>query len=383
MSGYKYPFLDLKAVNSVFQPALDEAAMRVIGSGRYIGGEETERFESVLAELCKVPYAIGVSNGFDALRLILTAWVEMGLIAKGSGVIVPANTFVASALAIIHAGLKPLFVDPDIRTLNISAEAIEQACAQDSTVKAVMPVHLYGRLAWDKEIMSVVTRRNLLVIEDAAQAIGASAACDGLFGSRRAGALGHAGAFSFYPTKNIGALGDGGAIVTSSKKLAETVRSLANYGSTAPYTYTFAGFNCRLDPIQAAMLSVKLPETLRVNARRFERAVAYNNVIANPIVIKPEITRHVTDQTWHQYVVRVNGGRRKELRNYLASHGVETALHYPVALHRQEGLRNIAHRPLPIAELLTEEVMSLPVADGTSVADAATIGRIINDFQPS
>lgn len=383
MSGYKYPFLDLKAVNSVFQPALDEAAMRVIGSGRYIGGEETERFESVLAELCKVPYAIGVSNGFDALRLILTAWVEMGLIAKGSGVIVPANTFVASALAIIHAGLKPFFVDPDIRTLNISAEAIEQACSQDSTVKAVMPVHLYGRLAWDKEIMNVVTRRNLLVIEDAAQAIGASAACDGLFGSRRAGALGHAGAFSFYPTKNIGALGDGGAIVTSSKELAETVRTLANYGSTAPYTYTFAGFNCRLDPIQAAMLSVKLPETSRVNARRFERAVAYNNVIANPIVIKPEITRHVTDQTWHQYVVRVKGGRRKELRNYLASHGVETALHYPVALHRQEGLRNIAHRPLPIAELLTEEVMSLPVADGTSVADTATIGRIINDFQPS
>ena len=333
-----------------------------------------------MAEMCRAPYAVGVSNGLDALRLIMTAWVETGLLSRGDGVIVAANTYIASILAIIHSGLRPVLVDPDEKTLNLSAEGVEKACMADEGAKAVMPVHLYGRVAWDKDLREIVTRKELLVIEDAAQAIGAISPRPGLFGSRHAGALGHAGAFSFYPTKNIGALGDGGIVVTHSKRIADTVRALANYGKTSQYHNEYVGFNCRLDPLQAAMLRVKLGDARNVNARRFERAVAYNNVISHPLVIKPEITPQVTDQVWHQYVVRIPEGRRDRMRLYLADNGVETALHYPVPPHCQPCLRSLPHSPLPVTEKLASEILSLPISDCTPVADAAAIGRIINSF---
>lgn len=380
MKNYRFPFLDLGEINRGYYSGLCEAAERVIASGRYIGGEEVERLECEIAEMCRAPYAVGVSNGLDALRLIMTAWVETGLLSRGDGVIVAANTYIASILAIIHSGLRPVLVDPDEKTFNLSAEGVEKACMADEGVKAVMPVHLYGRVAWDKDLREIVTRKELLVIEDAAQAIGAIAPGPGLFGARHAGALGHAGAFSFYPTKNIGALGDGGIVVTHSKRIADTVRALANYGKTSQYRNEYAGFNCRLDPLQAAMLRVKLGDTRNVNARRFERAVAYNNVISQPLVIKPEITPQVTDQVWHQYVVRIPDGRRDRMRLYLADNGVETALHYPVPPHCQPCLRSLPHSPLPVTEKLASEILSLPISDCTPVADAAAIGRIINSF---
>lgn len=380
MKNYRFPFLDLGEINRGYYSGLCEAAERVIASGRYIGGEEVERLECEMAEMCRAPYAVGVSNGLDALRLIMTAWVETGLLSRGDGVIVAANTYIASILAIIHSGLRPVLVDPDEKTFNLSAEGVEKACMADEGAKAVMPVHLYGRVAWDKDLREIVTRKELLVIEDAAQAIGAIAPGHGLFGSRHAGALGHAGAFSFYPTKNIGALGDGGIVVTHSKRIADTVRALANYGKTFQFRNEYAGFNCRLDPLQAAMLRVKLGDTRNVNARRFERAVAYNNVISHPFVIKPEITPQVTDQVWHQYVVRIPEGRRDRMRLYLADNGVETALHYPVPPHCQPCLRSLPHSPLPVTEKLASEILSLPISDCTPVADAAAIGRIINSF---
>lgn len=380
MKSYRFPFLDLGEINRGYYSGLCEAAERVIASGRYIGGEEVERLECEMAEMCRAPYAVGVSNGLDALRLIMTAWVETGLLSRGDGVIVAANTYIASILAIIHSGLRPVLVDPDEKTFNLSAEGVEKACVADGGAKAVMPVHLYGRVAWDKDLREIVTRKGLLVIEDAAQAIGAIAPGPGLFGARHAGALGHAGAFSFYPTKNIGALGDGGIVVTHSKRIADTVRALANYGKTSQYRNEYAGFNCRLDPMQAAMLRVKLGDTRNVNARRFERAVAYNNVISHPLVIKPEITPQVTDQVWHQYVVRIPDGRRDRMRLYLADNGVETALHYPVPPHCQPCLRSLPHSPLPVTEKQASEILSLPISDCTPVADAAAIGRIINSF---
>ena len=380
MKNYRFPFLDLGEINRGYYSGLCEAAERVIASGRYIGGEEVERLECDMAEMCRAPYAVGVSNGLDALRLIMTAWVETGLLSRGDGVIVAANTYIASILAIIHSGLRPVLVDPDEKTLNLSAEGVEKACMADEGAKAVMPVHLYGRVAWDKDLREIVTRKELLVIEDAAQAIGAISPRPGLFGSRHAGALGHAGAFSFYPTKNIGALGDGGIVVTHSKRIADTVRALANYGKTSQYHNEYVGFNCRLDPLQAAMLRVKLGDARNVNARRFERAVAYNNVISHPLVIKPEITPQVTDQVWHQYVVRIPEGRRDRMRLYLADNGVETALHYPVPPHCQPCLRSLPHSPLPVTEKLASEILSLPISDCTPVADAAAIGRIINSF---
>ena len=382
-SGMRYPFLDLRTVNERYLANLHEAADRVIDSGRYIGGEEVELFEQELAESCRASDAVGVSNGLDALRLIMTAWQELGWIRRGDGVIVPGNTFIASVLAVVHAGLRPVLTDPDYDTSCLTAEAIEKACEKDSGIRAVMPVHLYGRVAWDADIAETVKRCKLLVIEDAAQSIGAIATEPGLFGSRMAGALGHAGAFSFYPTKNVGALGDAGAVVTHSKELAESVRQLANYGSDRRYHSISIGFNCRMDPMQAAMLRLKLPDTRHANARRFERAVAYNNVIRHPLIRKPAISPQVTDCVWHQYVVRVTEGHRYELQQYLTANGVGTDIHYPIPPHSQPCFKELAHGDLPVSEQLASEVLSLPISDCTSVADAAAIGRIINEFKAS
>lgn len=380
MNEIKYPFLDLATVNERYAAGLREAATGVIDSGRYIGGEAVSAFERQMAELTGAPYCVGVSNGLDALRLILMAWQELGQLNRGDAIIIPANTYIASVLAAVQAGLRPVLVDPDPITHNLTAEAIERACGADTGIKAVMPVHLYGRVAWDSDIAEAIRRHNLLAVEDSAQAIGAIAVSPGLFGSRNAGALGHAGAFSFYPTKNIGAVGDAGAVITHSRELAEAVRALANYGSDQRYHNIYCGLNCRLDPIQAAMLSVKLPDTRSANARRFERAVAYNNVISHPLVVKPLISPQVTDSVWHQYVIRVTGGRRDEMRRYLAAEGVGTDIHYPVPSHLQPCFATLDHGPLPVAEQLASEVLSLPVSDCTSVADAAAIARIINRF---
>ena len=223
-------------------------------------------------------------------------------------------------------------------------------------------------------------RHNLIVIEDAAQSIGAQAADNGLFGSRTAAGIGHAGALSFYPTKNMGALGDAGAVITRDDKLAEAVRALANYGSDKRYHNIYAGYNCRLDPIQAAILRVKLHDIHNVNARRFERAVAYNNELKHPLVTKPHFSKAATDCVWHQYVIRVSGNNRDAMRQYLTSQGVGTDIHYATPPHLQPCYSNLSHGDLNLTETLCNEVLSLPISDCTSVADAAHIAHIINKF---
>lgn len=372
-----YKFLDLGEVNAPYAGEIKDALARVVDSGRYIGGDEVSGFEARLAAIHGLApdSVIGVSNGLDALRLILRGYIELGRLRPGDGVIVPANTYVASVLAITDNGLRPVFVDPDASTHNLDISKAIEACGAD--VKAVMPVHLYGRVCWSSQLVAMVRDKELLVIEDNAQAIGATALSDGLFGSRITGSLGNAAAFSFYPTKNIGAMGDAGAVMTRDCELACTVRALRNYGSHRQYENIYAGFNCRLDPMQAAVLSVKLPHLAEENAIRAANAAIYDAIIHNPAVVKPAYDDS-GDCVWHQYVVRV--ADRDAFRHYMAGNGVETAVHYPVAPHRQPCYKAYASMPLPVADRLAAEVVSLPVSRCTSPDDAVAIAKIINRY---
>lgn len=376
----QYPFLDLRAVVEPYADELREAALRVIDSGRYVGGPEVEALESQLAGLLKAPYVVGVSNGLDALRLTLRAWVELGRLKPGDEVIVPANTYIATILAVTDAGLTPVPVEPSIETMNLDTSLLEAALTPRT--RAVMPVHLYGNVVWDSALVDFVRHHDLLVLEDNAQAIGGRALAPGLFGSDMAGALGHAGALSFYPTKNIGALGDAGAVVTHDAELARTVRALANYGSDRRYHNIMAGFNCRLDPMQAALIGVRLKHIKEENADRFARALAYTRELNNPVVIAPGVSREVVDQVWHQYVVRVTGGRRDTLAEELRKRDVATDIHYAVPPHRQPCYATtLGRKSYPVTEQLASEVLSLPIARGTEVKDAADIARIINEIK--
>ena len=279
MSKLKYPFLDLGTVNAAYADGLKAAACRVIDSGRYVGGGECEAFEEQLARHTGTKYAVGVSNGLDALRLILRAYMALGKLAPGDEVIVPANTYIATVLAITDAGLTPVFVDADLSTLNIDTSLIERAVTPRT--RAIMTVHLYGRPAYDEVMASVARQHGLLIIEDNAQAIGADV--DGT----RTGALGDAAAFSFYPTKNVGAIGDAGAVTTNDRALADAVRALSNYGSDSRYHNIYEGFNCRLDPIQAAFLRLKLDDIDTETKHRRALAAIYDAEIDNALVGKP------------------------------------------------------------------------------------------------
>lgn len=372
----KYPFLDLTAVNAPYMDEMAAAAERVIRSGRYVGGEEVARLEAEIGERLGAPFVVGVSNGLDALRLILRAYVETGIMKSGDEVIYPANTYIASVLAISDAGLVPVAVDVDETTMNIDTSLIEEAITERT--RGIMTVHLYGRVAWDERLVDISRRHNLKIIEDCAQAFGARTLSAGLFASRHAGALSDAAGISFYPTKNIGAVGDAGAVVTHDENLARTVRALANYGSDRRYHNIYRGFNCRLDPIQAAMLRVKLPRIDDENADRFARALAYQRTITNPAVTLPYISREINDNVWHQYVVRVSAGLRDSFRQQLEEKGVGTDIHYAVPPHLQPCYADMKHGLLPVTERLAAEVVSLPIAGALSVADTAEIGRIIN-----
>ena len=374
----RYPFLDLTEVNRRYAEEMKRAVCQVIDRGPYIGGEIVREFEGQLGERLGAE-VIGVSNGLDALRLCLEGYKILGKLAEGDGVIVPANTYIASVLAISQAGLRPVLVDPDPQTMNLSAAGIE--CGLRQGAKAVMPVHLYGRVAWDEDIAELVKRNNLIVIEDCAQAIGAQSSVDGLFGSHQAGALGHCGAISFYPTKNLGALGDAGAVVTHDQELASAVRALANYGSTRRYHNEYIGFNCRLDPIQAAMLTAKLPDLDNANSRRIEKARIYDSDIESPLIHKPLIPEGDRECVWHQYVVSLEPDRRDWFREYMMSSGVQTDIHYPTPPHLQPCYAGLTHEPLPISERLSQSIVSLPIGDSTSADDVRAICRIINDFK--
>lgn len=373
---YKYPFLRLSDVNAPYRDAMSRAMERVLDSGQYIGGPELTAFEDMLAQHTQAPYAVGVTNGLDALRLIFRAYKEIGMLKDGDEVIVPANTYVASVLAVTDNDLVPVFVEPDLSTLNLDTSIVEEHVTPRT--RAVLTVHLYGRVCWDETLADVARRHNLIVVEDNAQAIGARALTAGLYGSYVSGGLGHAGAFSFYPTKNIGALGDGGGVVTHDSRLADAVRALRNYGSDRQYHNIYKGLNCRLDPMKAAVLAVKLPYTDAENALRREHAALYERLISNPAVIKPLWTAGA-ECVWHQYVVRVKD--RDRFRAWLADRGVETAVHYAVPPHLQPCYQEYAHLSLPVTVAIADTVVSLPVTRTTPLSDIPDIVAAINSYR--
>lgn len=363
-------FLDLKAINAQYRNELIDACTRVIDSGWYIGGSELEQFEQKFANYCGTDFAIGVANGLDALILTLRAWKELGRLKDGDEVIVPSNTYIASILAISANNLTPILVEPCVDSFNIDPKNIETAIT--SKTKAILPVHLYGQLADMPAIMDIAKRYNLLVLEDSAQAHGAS--LDG----KRAGSWGDASGFSFYPGKNLGALGDAGAITTNDEELANTLRALRNYGSHEKYKNLFQGVNSRLDEIQAAMLSVKLSHLEDEIAHRRRVANAYLEGINNKAIILPT-EEHNSAHVWHVFVIRC--AHRDELQRYLADNGVQTLIHYPVPPHQQPAYKEWNELSYPIAEEIHAEVLSLPIGPTMTMQDFNRVIQICNEFQ--
>ncbi len=371
----EFPFQRLADTNARFAERLKEAACRVIDSGWYLMGPETKAFEEELALFLGTGHAVGTANGLEAIRLTFKALMELGRLKPGDGVLVPANTFIASVLPLTQLGLKPRPVDPDYSTMSVSLSMM--ADAADADTRAALPVHLYGFPAYDAEGLERLKNAGIIIVEDNAQAIGAEINISGRDTSIRTGSIGDAAAISFYPAKNIGALGDAGAVVTSDPVLAETVRQLSNYGGSRKYRYDFQGFNSRMDEMQAAMLRVKLPDTVAERDRREASAQEYDRAITNPLITKPPRDRHFR-QAWHQYVVRCT--RRDELAEHLRHNGVETMIHYPLPPHRQRCYEGKIVGHFPVADRLADEVLSLPIANITPY-DAKEISSIINRFK--
>ena len=368
------PFLDLKNVNQQYREELITACTRVIDSGWYIGGNELEQFEQNFANYCGVKFAIGVANGLDALILTLRAWKELGKLKDGEEVIVPSNTYIASILAITANDLVPILVEPDIETYNIDPLKIEEAIT--AKTKVILPVHLYGQLADMPTIMQIANKYKLLVLEDSAQSHGAE------INGTKAGNWGDASGFSFYPGKNLGALGDAGAITTNDAELAQILKALRNYGSHEKYKNLFVGVNSRLDEIQAAMLDVKLKHLdAEVNHRR-TIAKMYLEGIKNPEVILPlsDIDASQYDQhVWHVFVIRSR--TREALQQYLAENGVQTLIHYPIPPHKQQAYKEWNDLSYPISEKIHDEVMSLPIGPTLSLADVEKVIQLCNEFR--
>lgn len=368
----RFPFLDLADVNAPYLDELQAAAARVVASGRYVGGGECEAFETELAAMTATRFAVGVSNGLDALRLILKAYIEMGDMRPGDEVLVPANTYVASVLAISDAGLRPVLVDADLATLNLDSRLLRDSVT--SRTRAIMTVHLYGRVAWSDTIEAVAREFGLKVIEDNAQAIGAS------WHGRPTGSLGDAAAFSFYPTKNIGALGDAGAVTTSDERLAAIVRALANYGSDRRYHNIYKGANCRLDPLQAAFLRVKLPHTAVENERRRMLARIYTGEVpTSEKLILPAMPADPAEHVFHQFVVLA--ADRPALETYLQTNGVGYDIHYATPPHMQPCYAGaFAGVRLPVTERIAASCLSLPITRSTTPDDALAIASILGGF---
>jgi dTDP-4-amino-4,6-dideoxygalactose transaminase len=357
------PFLDVRAINARHADELKAAAARVIDSGWYVLGEEVDAFEREFAQWCGLPHAVGVGNGLDALSLILRAYKSLGRLADGDEVIVPGNTFIASFLAITQSGLVPVAVEPELSTFNLDPARVEAAIGPRT--RAIMPVHLYGQLADMPALTAIAHRHKLLVIEDAAQAHGAT------WSGRRAGAFGDAAAFSFFPAKNLGALGDGGAVVTADAELAGRVAALRNYGSLEKYRHLYQGVNSRLDEMQAAMLRVKLNYVDADVVRRRAIARRYLAAIHHPDITLP--TLHSEERhAWHLFVVR--SARRDALQAHLLAQGIHSQVHYPVAPHRQPAYAGADAVSLPLTERLHDEVLSLPI--GPTLADEA-VERVV------
>ncbi len=408
-------FLDLKKINESFEPELSIAVNRVVKSGWYILGEEVNAFEREYADYIGTKHCIGVANGLDALRLILRAWIVMGIMEEGDEVIVPANTFIASVLAITENRLTPVFVEPDIKTYNLDIELLEPHIT-DRT-KAIMVVHLYGQACWSSKLEEIAKKYNLKIIEDNAQAAGAKVSGYRIKGSgyeslskrgtqsaeqaayHRTGSLGDAAGHSFYPGKNLGALGDGGAVTTNDDKLAEVIRALANYGSKKKYVHDFKGLNSRLDEIQAAVLRVKLPRLDADNQHRRKIAQYYLENLNHTDVILPNteyrtetgiswassrpqevipITEYLS-HVWHLFVIR--HPNRDRLQKYLDEKGIDTLIHYPLPPHKQEAYSEVCNYSYPLTEKIHEQVLSIPISQIITRNDVGQVIDIINNYR--
>lgn len=374
------PFLDLKAINAQYRDELIAACTRVIDSGWYIAGNELAQFEQNFASYCGTKHAIGVANGLDALILTLRAWKELGKLKDGDEVIVPSNTYIASILAISANNLVPVLVEPDLATYNLCPQQAEAAIT--AKTRAILPVHLYGQLADMPAIMDIAKQHNLLVLEDSAQAHGAE------LNGKKAGNWGDASGFSFYPGKNLGALGDAGAVTTNDDQLAETLRALRNYGSHEKYKNLFQGTNSRLDEIQAAMLSVKLTHLDTEIAHRRKVAQAYLEGITNPAIVLPAIhsTFNINNSqlmskahVWHLFVIRCE--QREALQKYLLEHGIQTLIHYPIPPHQQQAYKEWGSESYPASEMIHQQVMSLPMGPTQSLNDTQKVIDVCNTFK--
>lgn len=362
-------FLDLQKTTQAHSTEIKEAIDRVVDSGWYLLGNELITFENNYAKFIGTKHCIGVANGLDALRLILKAYIQMGIMAEGDEVIVPANTYIASVLAITDNRLVSVFVEPDIETYQIDSTKIEEVIS--SRTKAIMIVHLYGQCAFNSKIESICQQYNLKLIEDNAQAHGC------MFGERVTGSIGDAAGHSFYPGKNLGAFGDGGAVTTNDEQLAKVIRSLANYGSSTKYVCEFQGLNSRLDEIQAAILDVKLKHLNQDTELRREIARYYIENIVHPDIKLPEI------KDWNSHVFHIFpilSNRRNELQIYLTDNGVQTLIHYPIPPHKQECYKEWNDISFPITERIHNEELSLPISSVMSFEEVKIVVDIINKW---
>jgi dTDP-4-amino-4,6-dideoxygalactose transaminase len=363
-------FLDLKAINALYEPELSQAVQRVVESGWYLLGEEVKSFEDEYASFIGVRHCIGVANGLDALRLILRAYIELGAMKEGDEIIVPANTYIASILAITDNRLKPVLVEPDIYTYNIDPFRVEEKITERT--KGIMIVHLYGQNALHPEIQQLVDKYNLKLIEDNAQAQGC------YYEDKRTGSLGHAAGHSFYPGKNLGALGDAGAVTTNSDELADVVRALGNYGSREKYVNDYQGLNSRLDEIQATVLRVKLHRLDADNQKRREIAEHYCKNITNQLIILPKMPANQQSHVWHLFVIRHKD--RDKLQKYLIENGIQTLIHYPIPPHKQLIYKKLKRLSLPVTEKIHNEVLSIPISSSITDKEINSVVRIINQF---
>lgn len=370
------PFLSLKDVTALHRAEINEAVMRVVNGGWYLQGKENARFEENYSKFIGTKYTVGCANGLDALIWIFRAYIEMGVMQAGDEVIVPANTYIATILAITENVLKPVLVEPNPNTLEIDEDAIEAAVTPRT--KAIAIVHLYGRNAYTEKIGNLCKKYNLKLIEDNAQAHGCKHS-DG----RRTGSIGDAAGHSFYPGKNLGALGDGGAVTTNDKELAEAVRALANYGSQKKYVFKYTGRNSRLDEIQAAVLDVKLKYLTEDNGHRQEMAHYYYEHISNPLITLPDLLPD-EQNVYHLFPILVGERKRDALHDYLEQNGVGTVCHYPIAPHEQEcyskAAWNTPRLSLPITERLAEEELSLPIGPAITKEEVLQVAALVNKF---
>lgn len=362
-------FLDLEKINSQYVQELKLAANRVIDSGWYLMGRELETFEKNYAKFCNVDFALGVANGLDALRLIFRGYIELGIMRKGDEVIVPANTYIASVLAITDNNLIPVFIEPNLETYNIDSHKIEAAITKKT--KAILTVHLYGQISIDHNMLEICKKYNLKLIEDSAQSHGAR------WNNKISGGIGDAAGHSFYPGKNLGALGDAGAVTTNDKDLNRIISALRNYGSLKKYENIYKGLNSRLDEIQAAFLNIKLKYIQQDINNRRKVANYYLDVIKNDNIILPTVLKE-EGHVWHLFVIRIKN--RDEFGQYLLNRGVQTLIHYPIPIHHQKAYSDFKNLKFPITELIHENIISLPISAVLEERELKHIVNVLNEY---